>query len=140
MANELQLTVGTINSPKICRRSNTSRDACAVSSARGDLLALRVSSMSFDKKKHAHYTITLHNISEAIIASGFTSLNEQAKALGIHRATAWTIIKRKHKLGRLNRDTVARILSNPTTPHSVRTVVKQDVAERVDGSKRSNMR
>jgi hypothetical protein len=95
--------------------------------------------MSCDKDR-LRYTVTLHNISEALIASGFTSLDEQAKALGIHRATAWTIIKHKHKLGRLNRETVERILANPTTPHSVRTVVEQYLAERFNGSERSSMR
>ena len=73
-------------------------------------------------------------------SSGFTSLDEQAKALGIHRATAWTIIKNKHKLGRLNRNTVRRILSNHNTPHSVRTIVEQYAAERFDSSGRSNAR
>jgi hypothetical protein len=28
-------------------------------------------------------------ISEALIASGYISLDEQAKALGVHRNTAW---------------------------------------------------
>src|SRR5215831_2193410 len=80
------------------------------------------------------YTITLRTISDAVILSGFTSLDEQAKALGINRATAWTIIKNKHKLGRLNRNTVRHILSNHNTPHSVRTIVEQYAAERFDSS------
>ena len=70
-----------------------------------------------------NHTIGLQRISEALIASGYTSLDEQAKALGINRSTAWTIIKTKHKLGRLSTKTTKRILSNPNTPSPVRAVV-----------------
>ena len=41
----------------------------------------------------------IQDITEALISSGYTSLDEQAKALGLHRATVWTITKNKHKLG-----------------------------------------
>ena len=77
-----------------------------------------------------NHTIGLLRISEALIASGYTSLDEQAKALGINRSTAWTIIKTKHKLGRLSTKTTKRILSNPNTPPPVRAVVLQYLAER----------
>ena len=70
------------------------------------------------------------SISEALIASGYTSLDEQAKALGLHRSTTWTIIKKKHKLGRLSAKTIDRILTNPQTPAAVRTVVQQYVAQK----------
>jgi hypothetical protein len=65
------------------------------------------------------------SISEALIASGYTSLDEQAKALGLHRSTTWTIVKKKHKLGRLSAKTIDRILTNPQTPSAVRAAVQQ---------------
>jgi len=71
------------------------------------------------------FSIELGRISEALISSGYTSLDQQAQALGIHRSTAWTIVKNKHKLGRLSAKTIDRILSNPETPPSVRTIVQQ---------------
>jgi hypothetical protein len=71
----------------------------------------------------------LGSISEALIASGYASLDEQAKALGLHRSTTWTIIKKKHKLGRLSAKTINRILSNPQTPMAVRTAVQQYAAQ-----------
>jgi hypothetical protein len=77
-----------------------------------------------------HRTVTLQQISEALIASGYRSLDEQAKALGIHRSTAWTIIKTKHKLGRLSAKTTSRILANPETPPTVRAVVLRYLTER----------
>jgi hypothetical protein len=67
----------------------------------------------------------------ALISSGYTSLDEQAKALGLHRNTAWTIVKNKHKLGRLSAKTIDRILSNPETPPIVRAIVQQYVADRL---------
>ena len=86
------------------------------------------------------YNINLHSISDALILSGFTSLDEQAKALGIGRSTAWTIVKNKHKLGRLSRKTVRRILANQGTPQPVRAIVQQYLDERCDRSEGPNMR
>jgi len=83
-----------------------------------------------------HYSVGLHDISDALISSGYTSLDEQAKALGLHRSTAWTIVKTKHKLGRLHTKTTARILANPNTPPSVRAVVQQYIAEHFDSLER----
>ena len=76
------------------------------------------------------YSIELGRISQALISSGYTSLDEQARALGVHRSTAWMIIKNKHKLGRLSAKTIDRILGNPKTPLAVRMVVQQYVAKR----------
>jgi hypothetical protein len=73
--------------------------------------------------------IPIQNVAEALIEAGYTSLDSKAKALGLHRATAWTIIKMKHKLGRLNTKTVERILANPNTPPSVRAIIQQALAE-----------
>jgi hypothetical protein len=74
--------------------------------------------------------IELGRISEALISSGYTSLDKQAEALGVHRSTAWVIIKNKHKLGRLSAKTVYRILGNPQTPPAVRTIVQQYMTKR----------
>ena len=71
-----------------------------------------------------------HVISDALVAEGYTTLDQQAKALGIHRATTWTIVKEKHKLGRLNSGTTSRILANPGTPPAVRDVIREYLTER----------
>ena len=66
--------------------------------------------------------VRLQHISDALIASGYTTLDEQARALGIHRATAWTIVKRKHSyVG--SAKTAKRILEDPILPPSVRAIV-----------------
>ena len=74
----------------------------------------------------------IQDITNALISSGYTSLDEQAKALGLHRATVWTIRENKHKLGRLSAKTIERIITNPETPPRVRTAVKEYVAETSD--------
>ena len=76
--------------------------------------------------------VKLRNISNALIASGYVRLDAQAKALGLSRSTAWTIVKTKHKLGRLNIETTARILANPGTPPLVRALIQEYIAERKD--------
>ncbi len=72
----------------------------------------------------------IEDITKALITSGYTSLDQQAKALGLHRSTVWTITKNKHKLGRLSHKTIERILANPDSPPSVRRVVQQYLSER----------
>ena len=83
-----------------------------------------------DRDKISNDLIEPGRISEALIASGYTSLDKQAKALGVRRSTAWVIIKNKHKLGRLSAKTVYRILGNPQTPPAVRTIVQQYMIKR----------
>jgi hypothetical protein len=78
-----------------------------------------------------HYSVNIQQIADALVVDGYTTLDAQAKALGIHRATAWTIIRAKHKLGRLNSKTIDRMLANPDLPHSVRAVLESYVAERI---------
>jgi plasmid maintenance system antidote protein VapI len=89
-------------------------------------------------KRNRIRSIELGRIAEALVTSGYTSLDQQAQALGIHRNTAWTIVKNKHKLGRLSAKTVDRILSNPETPPSVLVIVQQyALAKAVAGYKKS---
>jgi hypothetical protein len=76
------------------------------------------------------YIVDLQQIREALVQSGYTKLDQQAKALGVHRSTAWTIIKTRHKLGRLSAKTTQRILANPGTPPSVRSVIQKYLAEK----------
>ena len=69
--------------------------------------------------------IPIQLLADALIKDGFHSLDEQAKALGLNRSTVWTIMKRKHKLGRLNTKTARRILANRRTPLSVQAIIRR---------------
>jgi hypothetical protein len=67
--------------------------------------------------------IPIQLLADALIKDGFLSLDQQAKALGLHRSTTWTIMKTKHKLGMLNNKTVRNILAHSDTPASVRMII-----------------
>ena len=71
----------------------------------------------------------IQDITEALISSGYTSLDRQAKALGLCRSTAWTIIRSTHKLGRLSTKTIERITTNPETPPLVLTAIQEYAVE-----------
>jgi hypothetical protein len=83
-----------------------------------------------NNNKMLAYSSELGRIADALISSGYTSLDDQAKALGLGRSTAWTIAKNKHKLGRLSAKTINRILANPQTPPAVRAVLHEYVTQR----------
>ena len=71
----------------------------------------------------------IQDITDALSSSGYTTLDQQAKALGLHRATVWTIRENKHKLGRLSAKTIERIIMNPGTPPRVLAAVREYVTE-----------
>jgi hypothetical protein len=98
-----------------------------------DLNAVRSST----QRRHKCST-NIQHIAEALIAEGYRSLDEQARALGVHRSTAWTIMKTKHKLDRLSLKTTNSMLANPALPPSVRIVVLQYLTERSDDLRSSS--
>src|SRR5262245_58295860 len=88
--------------------------------------------LGFDFMSHVirrNFAVRLKRISEALLACGYSTLDEQAKALGVSRSTAWTIVKTKHKCDRLHAKTIKRILENPETPPRVRAAVQHYLAE-----------
>ena len=78
------------------------------------------------------YATRIQHIADALVAEGCVALDKQAKALGVHRSTAWTIMRTKHKLDRLSLKTTNRMLASPELPRSVRIVVLRYVTERSD--------
>ena len=81
------------------------------------------------------------DVAQALVRSGYRSLDAQAQALGLSRSTAWTIIKGKHKRGRLHLTTACRILANPNLPAQVRAVMEAYAASvDLDTSSRSGDR
>ena len=99
-------------------------------SSRRPSLSVRLETVRYLNTSSARRTIPVQDIADALIKAGYKSLDGQAKALGIHRATTWTIIKTKHKLGHLNAKTTERILANPDLPLCIRDVLQRYAAER----------
>jgi len=79
--------------------------------------------------KRRNCVVGLRRVADELIAAGYTTLDAQAKALGVRRSTAWTIVKVKHKLGRLSEKTRSRILANPELPERVRAVFREYLTE-----------
>lgn len=83
-------------------------------------------------RPYRKYATKIQHIADALIAEGCLTLDAQAKALGVRRSTAWTIMKTKHKLDRLSFKTTNCMLASPVLPPSVRTVVLRYITERSD--------
>jgi hypothetical protein len=80
----------------------------------------------YPSMKSVDDTDLLQRLAAELAAAGYDTLDEQAKALGIHRSTAWTIVKCKHKLGRLNITTRQKMLNNPHLPPGVRAILQDN--------------
>jgi predicted DNA-binding transcriptional regulator AlpA len=81
----------------------------------------------------ARQSAKLRELAAVLAASGFVTLDEQAKALGLSRSTAWTILKGSHKASGLSTATISRMLSSPELPQCVRATILTYVEERMAG-------
>ena len=75
----------------------------------------------------------IQRIGDALVAEGFVTLDEQAKALGLSRSTTWTILRANHKKSGLSAAILSRILKAPLLPGPVRAKVLQYVEEKSAG-------
>ena len=75
----------------------------------------------------------IQRIGDALVAEGFVTLDEQAKALGLSRSTTWTILRANHKKSGLSAAIVDQILKAPRLPGPVRAKVLQYVEEKSAG-------
>ena len=80
--------------------------------------------------EHRNRVVALQRVADALVDAGYLTLDSQAKALGVQRSTAWTIVKVKHKLGRLSAKTRKRILANPDLPARVRAAFQDYLSDK----------
>jgi hypothetical protein len=76
----------------------------------------------------------IKELSDALVAAGFCSLDGQANALGLSRSTTWTILKAKHKNYGLSGAVVNRILQRPGLNRRIRAKILEYVREKAAGS------
>jgi homospermidine synthase len=76
----------------------------------------------------------IKEVADTLVAAGFTSLDEQAKALGLSRSTTWTILQAKHKNYGLSAALISRVLAKPGLNSRVRAKIIEYVRERAAGS------
>jgi len=75
----------------------------------------------------------IRELGEALVLEGFRTLDQQAKALGLGRSTAWTILKANHKASGLSAAVVNRMLAAPQLPALVRTKILEYIDEKIAG-------
>jgi hypothetical protein len=83
-------------------------------------------------KAKAKQASKLSEIRAALVAAGFETVDEQASALGVGRATAWALLNRDKRAGPSS-TIIKRILSSPSLPSSVRKKVNEYVEEKSIG-------
>ena len=77
---------------------------------------------------------SIREIANALTASGCYTLDEQAKALGISRSTAWTILKSPHKSSGLSAKLIGRMLTGNQLPPVARVRILEYVGEKAAGN------
>jgi hypothetical protein len=75
----------------------------------------------------------IREIGDALRAAGYRSLGQQAKALGLPRSTAWTVLAAQHKGSGLSAEVVARMLAAPNLPDGPHQRLLEYIAEKVAG-------
>ena len=78
-------------------------------------------------------TAKIKELGTALLAAGFGTIDEQAKALGLSRSTAWTILKANHKSSGLSAAVINRILAAAQLPPAVRRTVLDYVKAKAAG-------
>jgi hypothetical protein len=81
----------------------------------------------------ARQSSKIREIGDALVAMGYLALDEQAKALGLARSTAWTILQANHKSSGLSAALINRMLAAPQLPPRVRAIILEYVEEKVAG-------
>jgi hypothetical protein len=72
----------------------------------------------------------IKEVCAVLIEAGYTTLDEQAKALGLPRSTAWTILRTQHKNSGLSATTINRVLSAPRLPAVARDKIFEYIEEK----------
>lgn len=81
----------------------------------------------------ARQSVKIRQLGEALVAAGYRRLDEQAKALGLPRSTAWTILKANHKNSGLSVLVINRMLAAPELPSTVRARIFEYIEEKSAG-------
>ena len=81
----------------------------------------------------ARQSSKIREIGNALITAGIVSLDAQAKALGLPRSTAWTILAAEHKGTGISARIVCRMLSSAQLPALARVKIMEYAEERAAG-------
>jgi hypothetical protein len=76
----------------------------------------------------------IRELKAALIHAGFLALDEQAKALGLNRSTAWNIISGNHKTSGLSASIIIRMLFAPNLPPLARRRLLEYIQGKASGA------
>ena len=93
----------------------------------------RPSPVSVRMKEKSRQSSKIRELAEAVESAGFLTLDEQARALGVPRSTAWTIRRASHKASGLTASIINRMLGAPQLPPLARSKILEYVEEKVAG-------
>ena len=75
----------------------------------------------------------IKELKDALVTSGFITLAQQAKALGLARSTTWTILTSTHKSSGLSAATINCMLRSPHLPSIVQIRIVEYIKEKSAG-------
>ena len=81
----------------------------------------------------ARQAAKIRELWETVRTAGFLTVDEQAKALGLSRSTAWTLRKANHKASGLSASIINQMLSTPHLPQLARAKILEYVQEKAEG-------
>ena len=85
-------------------------------------------------KAKARQASKIGELKSTLIDAGLIALDEQARALGLSRTTAWSILTNAHKGSGISARIVIRMLTAPDLPPLVRSKIIECVLEKIDGA------
>jgi len=86
------------------------------------------------KSMKARQRLKLAELRSILERSGYSSLDEQASALGLGRSTTWAILRASHKASGVSVSIVKRMLESPRLPPEVRQWINEYVAAKLSGA------
>jgi hypothetical protein len=81
----------------------------------------------------ARQAIRIKELGTALAAAGLFTVDEQARALGLSRSTAWAVLKANHKTSGLAAGTINQMLSSPELPPRARVTILTYIEEKLAG-------
>ena len=81
----------------------------------------------------ARQSAKIQEFAHTLLRAGLVGLDDQARALGLSRSTAWTIISAAHKSTGISPAIIDRMLASPSLPSSLRAKIIEYVEERAAG-------
>ena len=76
----------------------------------------------------------IRELRQALVASGFPTLGQQAMALGLSRSTAWTVLKGNHKGSGLSAAIIKRMLASPQIPAVAKKILLEYIEQKCAGA------